>query len=378
MIKIALIGGLGSIGKQTLNVVRRHSDRFKIISLATGRATEEFYSAVKEFSPIIATAEKEEYIPSDKINGTEFYFGKDAFLNAIIKEADVLFVSVVGFIGLKAVLKGIETNKKIALANKECLVCGGDLVMKKAREKGVDVIPVDSEHSAIFQALSFNREKKYKKLILTASGGAFRDLTRKELENVSVFDALKHPNWKMGAKITVDSATMVNKGFEFIEAKHLFNASDNQIEVVLHRESIVHSMVEFEDNSVIAELSYPSMELPITLALTYPERITSDVESLDFSKIRSLTFDKLEEGRYPCFDIVKKCAAYKRGYPLVVNAANEVLVNAFLTGKIKFTDIEKHLDKTVNAFHGEELSSFEEMEILDEKIRKQTEKEIEE
>ena len=378
MIKIALIGGLGSIGKQTLNVVRRHSDRFKIISLATGRATEEFYSAVKEFSPIIATAEKEEYIPSDKINGTEFYFGKDAFLNAIIKEADVLFVSVVGFIGLKAVLKGIETNKKIALANKECLVCGGDLVMKKAREKGDDEIPVDSEHSAIFQALSFNREKKYKKLILTASGGAFRDLTRKELENVSVFDALKHPNWKMGAKITVDSATMVNKGFEFIEAKHLFNASDNQIEVVLHRESIVHSMVEFEDNSVIAELSYPSMELPITLALTYPERITSDVESLDFSKIRSLTFDKLEEGRYPCFDIVKKCAAYKRGYPLVVNAANEVLVNAFLTGKIKFTDIEKHLDKTVNAFHGEELSSFEEMEILDEKIRKQTEKEIEE
>ena len=373
MIKIALIGGLGSIGKQTLNVVRRYPDRFKIISLATGRATKEFFDVVKEFSPTVATAETvvDEIKENQK---TTFYFGKDSFLQAIIKEADILLISVVGFVGLKALLRGIETNKKIALANKESLVCGGEFVMNYAKEKGVEIVPIDSEHSAIFQALNFNKEKKYKKLILTASGGAFRDKTREELKRVTAKEALNHPNWKMGAKITVDCATMVNKGFEFIEAKRLFNAKDQEIEVVLHRESIVHSMVEFEDNAIIAQMSYPTMELPITLALTYPERVPSDVLSIDFSKMRTLTFEELKEGSYPCFDIVKECAKKEMGYPLVVNAANEVLVKAFLDGKINYLDIEKYLKKTVDDFAGETLSSFEEMELLDIKIRGKTEK----
>ncbi|MBR2615019.1 MAG: 1-deoxy-D-xylulose-5-phosphate reductoisomerase [Clostridia bacterium] len=376
MIKIALIGGLGSIGKQTLNVVRRHSDKFKIISLATGRATKEFFDVVMEFAPLVATAETMVDEPI-KVDGTEFYFGKDAYLNAIIKEADILVISVVGFIGLKAVLKGLETNKKIALANKECLVCGGDLVMKKALENGVTIIPIDSEHSAIFQALSFDKNRKYKNLILTASGGAFRDKNREELKTVKAKDALKHPNWDMGAKITIDSATMVNKGFEFIEAKHLFNATNDQIKVVLHRESIIHSMVEFEDNAIIAELSYPSMEIPISLALTYPERVTGDVNSLDFTKLGTLTFEELKEGRYPCFDIVKRCALEGKGYPLVVNASNEVLVKAFLEDRIAFLDIERYLEETINGFSGKDLSSFEEMEELDLLIREKTTKIIE-
>ncbi|MBE5756794.1 MAG: 1-deoxy-D-xylulose-5-phosphate reductoisomerase [Clostridiales bacterium] len=376
MIKIGLIGGLGSIGKQTLNVVRRHSDKFKIVSLATGRATKEFFDAVNEFSPMVATAESLLENPIKK-EGTDFYFGRDAYLNAVIKEADVLIISVVGFIGLKAVLKGLETNKRIALANKECLVCGGDIIMKKAKENGVTIIPIDSEHSAIFQALSFDVNRKYKNLILTASGGAFRDKSREELVGVKAKDALKHPNWDMGAKITIDSATMVNKGFEFIEAKHLFNAKNDQIKVVLHRESIIHSMVEFEDNAILAQLSYPSMEIPISLALTYPERVTGDVGSLDFTKLGTLTFEELKEGRYPCFDIVKLCAEYGRGYPLVVNASNEVLVKAFLEDKIAFLDIEKYLKKTIDSFSGKNFSSFEEMEELDLLIREKTTKIIE-
>ncbi len=350
MKKIALIGSTGSIGRQVLNVVRDNPDKFEIVSLAGGNSRERFLEQVKEFKPRVATL-IEECQTKDYPN-TEFYFGENAYTQAIVSEADVVVVSLVGFTGIIAVLDAIKKGKNIALANKESLVVGGELVTKSAKEKGVSIVPIDSEHSAIWQALNFDFNKPFKKLILTASGGAFRDLTKEQLKHVTVADALKHPNWNMGSKITVDCATMVNKAFEIIEAKWLYNTSFDKIDVIIHRESIIHSMVEFNDNSVIAQMSYPSMELPIQIALGYPQRFKSSVDSLDFSKIKSLTFSTPDKELYPCFELVKECAVKGGTYTAVINGANDTAVDLFLKGKIKYSDIYVALKNAVDTFDG--------------------------
>ena len=352
MKKIALIGSTGSIGKQTLSVVRRYPEKFKIVSLAAGKNVGDFLQQVQEFKPQVATlssAPNGIEIP----NGVEFFSGEDAFKNAIIDDADIVVVALVGFKGLIAVLDAIEKGKDIALANKESLVVGGELVMQKAKEKGVKIMPVDSEHSAVWQALGFDYEKEFKKIILTCSGGAFRDFTKEQLQRATASDALRHPNWLMGAKITVDCATLINKAFEVIEAKWLYNTTFNKIDVIIHRESIIHSMVEMLDGSVMAQLSYPTMELPIQLALTYPERFDAGVKSLDFKTLKSLSFEEVDHDRFPCFNLVLEAGKYGNGFPAAVNAASEVAVNLFLKGAISYNDIYKAIYGTMQAFYGE-------------------------
>ena len=261
-------------------------------------------------------------------------------------------------------LAAIEAGKDVALANKESLVVGGDLVLARARAKGVNILPVDSEHSAIWQCLHFDRAAPYARIILTASGGALRDLPLGRLSSVTAAEALAHPNWKMGAKITLDCATMLNKGFEVIEAMHLYGAALSQIEVLIHRESIVHSMVEFADGAVLAQMSVPSMELPIQLALTWPERLDCALPRVDFAKLGALHFSSVDEARYPCFRLALAAAERGGGYPCALNAAGEVAAEAFLNGRIRYTDIapliEEALSAPVPAAHG-----YAELEALD-------------
>ncbi len=352
MKKIALIGSTGSIGKQTLSVVRRHPDKFKIVSLAAGSNAGEFLSQVEEFKPSVATLACQNISVFEKAKGTEFYFGEDAFKEAIIEQADVVVVALVGFKGILAVLDAIEKEKDIALANKESLVVGGELVMEKAREKGVKIMPIDSEHSAVWQAMGFDFSTPFSKIILTASGGAFRDLTKKELDSVTAKEALKHPNWNMGAKITVDCATLINKAFEVIEAKWLYNTTFDKIDVIIHRESIIHSMVEFNDGAILAQMSYPSMELPIQLALTYPERVDTGIKPLDFASLKKLTFEEIDHERFPCFNLILEVAKEGGLFPAVANGANEIAVELFLKGKISYKDIYKSIYGAVQSFDG--------------------------
>ena len=341
MKKIALIGSTGSIGRQVLQVVDKHPESFKIVSLCANKNAKLLSEQISRYKPVIATltdslaAQNIKNLPTN----TTFYYGENSMLHAVCECADIVFVAVTGFAGLKAVLSAINQGKTVALANKESLVCGGELVTRLAKEKGVQIIPVDSEHSAIWQCLDFDREKPFEKLILTASGGAFRDLPLENLDSVTAEDALKHPNWDMGKKITIDCATMVNKAFEVIEAKWLFNTTYDKIDVLVHPQSIVHSMVSFRDGSVIAQLARADMKLPIALALTYPERFEVSSDKLSLVG-KSLDFLSLDDNRYPCFSIVMEAA--KRGgvYPCAVSCANEVAVEYFLQGKIKFSKIQ--------------------------------------
>ena len=352
MKKIALIGSTGSIGQQVLNVVDLNRDKFEIISLSANVNYSLLQDQILRYKPKIATLS--DSLSAQKINNlppeTLFYYGENSMLHAVDESADLVVVAVTGFAGLKAVLQAISQGQTVALANKESLVCGGELVTKLAKEKGVKILPIDSEHSAIWQCLSFDTQKPFEKLILTASGGAFRDIPIENLSSVTKEDALKHPNWNMGNKITVDCATLVNKAFEVIEARWLYNADFSKIDTIIHRESIIHSMVEFEDNSVIAQLSYPTMEIPIALALDNSLRLKSNVSSLDFAKLSSLHFEEIDKNKFPCFDAV--VSAGKKGglYPAVANAVNEVAVDAFLNGKIVYKDFYSLIDGALNAY----------------------------
>ncbi len=364
MKKIALIGSTGSIGKQTLSVVRRHKDKFKIVSLAAGNNVGEFLSQVNEFKPQVATLNKQ--VEAGKLpSETEFFFGENAFTNAIIADADIVVVAVVGFKGIIAVLDAISKGKDIALANKESLVVGGELVVKTAREKGIKITPIDSEHSAVWQALNFNFNAPFKKIILTASGGAFRDKTKEEMAFLTAKDALLHPNWNMGAKITIDCATLVNKAFEVVEAKWLYNTTLDKIDVIIHRQSIIHSMVELIDGSVIAQMSYPDMQLAIQLALSYPERLETDIKSLNFAAIQNLSFEKVDNERFPCFELVLQSAKTGGLYPAVANGANEQAVELFLEGKITYNDIYKGIYGALQAFDGPSHVHLDDLEDAD-------------
>lgn len=369
MKKIALIGSTGSIGRQTLSVVRRNPDKFQIVSLAGGNNAGEFLSQVKEFKPQVATLKKE-VDASELPKQTEFFFGENAFTNAIISQADVVVVALVGFKGIIAVLDAIEKGKDVALANKESLVVGGQLVMQKAKEKGVKISPIDSEHSAVWQALNFDFDAKFKKIILTASGGAFRDYTAEQLALATPGDALKHPNWDMGNKITIDCATLVNKAFEVVEAKWLYNTSFDKISVIIHRESIIHSMVEFDDGAVLAQMSYPSMELPIALALSYPERLSSNISSLDLGKLKSLSFEEVDHARFPCFNLILDSAKAGGTCPAVANGANEQAVELFLQGKIGYNDIYKGIYGALQSYFGSSHVQIDHLLEADEFARK--------
>ena len=337
MKKIALVGSCGSIGRQVADVVRRSAVEFSLCALISNRSLETFNAQIAEFKPSFAVltdrdAAKGIIAPFE----TKVLSGEDGALEALGEcGADIVFVACGGFAGLKYSLKAVETGARLALANKETLVCGGDIIMPLVGE----LVPVDSEHSAIWQCLNFERRAPFERLIITASGGPFRGRKFADLKGVKAADALRHPTWKMGAKITVDSATLLNKGYEIIEAHHLYNAPYSRIEAVIQPQSIVHSMVEFADGAVLAQLSNPSMELPIQLALTYPGRCRSGVTKMDFTRAFSLDFMPLERGQYPMYDLALECGRRGGIMPTVLNAASEIAVGAFLRDAIGFTDI---------------------------------------
>lgn len=357
MKKIALIGSTGSIGRQVLNCVDRHSDKFKIVSLTAHSNAGLLGEQIEKYKPEIAVLTNPENLSKlSSIGNTNLYYGENALVHAVCESADIVVVAVVGFCGLKAVIEAIKMDKIIALANKESLVCGGEIVNKLLKEHPKSkILPVDSEHSALWQSLGLDFNRPFKKLILTASGGAFRNLSLKELRFVKARDALKHPNWLMGKKITVDCATMVNKGLEVMEAMYLYNCPLEKVDVVIHPESIIHSMVEYEDSAIVAQMAYPSMEIPIQLALSYPERFKTDVESYNFFE-KPLTFKPVDLEKYPCFDLAIKSA--KEGYnaPCILSSANEVAVELFLQDKIEYLAIKDYLDYALQTVKRQEVS----------------------
>lgn len=347
---IALIGSTGSIGKQVCSVVRRHGEQFKIQSLVANSSAEAFLEQVWEFRPeyaALANEEEGKRIAGQIPQGVKFSYGKHAAEEGV-NYGDVAFIAATGFAGLRYTLKAIELKKDIALANKETLVCGGELVMRKIRETGINLMPVDSEHSALWQALHFRLNAPFRRLIITASGGPFYGYAREQLETVTPSSALKHPTWQMGAKITIDSATLLNKGFEVIEAKWLYDAPLEKIHTVVQPESIIHSMVEFDDGGILAQMSYPTMELPIQLALTYPNRLDCGLKPLDFEKLGAIRFLPLERKKFPCFDLALTAAENGDNYPCALNAAGEIAVRAFLDGRISFLAIAETMEEVLS------------------------------
>ena len=371
MKKISILGSTGSIGTQTLDVVRANRDKFEVVAISANSSINLLLEQIKEFKPKYVAVYNEasakvlkEMIPSD-IN-IEVLSGMEGLVAiSSLDEIDVLLTAIVGMIGLVPTLEAIKKGKTIALANKETLVTAGQLVMEEAKKNNVKILPVDSEHSAIFQCLNGENNKEIESLILTASGGPFRGKTKSELLNVTKNEALKHPNWSMGRKISIDSSTLMNKGLEVIEAKWLFDVNTDKIDVVVHPQSIIHSMVQFVDSSIIAQMGCPDMKLPIQYALTYPDRILNDFERLDFSKLNSLTFEKPDLETFPCLKLAYDSLNMGGTYSAVLNAANEVLVNEFLEDKIGFYDIPYYIEKTLDAHKSISKPSLEEILHID-------------
>ena len=341
MKKISILGSTGSIGTQTIDIVRLNSD-VEVVGLSAHKNIDLLEKQIREFKPQVASIWEEDdaKLLKDRVKDIDvrIVFGMEGLIEvACINESDIIVTAVVGMIGIQPTIAAIKAKKNIALANKETLVCAGHIIMPLAREMNINIYPVDSEHSAIFQCLDKNNPVK--KILLTASGGPFRGFTKEELKNVTLEDALKHPNWSMGKKITIDSATMINKGLEIIEASHLFDMDIDDIEVVIQKESIIHSMVEFKDNGIIAQLGTPDMKLPISYALFYPERRYISEARVDFNTLSTINFSKPDP---EVFEGLKMAiSAGKRGgsAPTVLNAANEWAVDKFLNNKIKFIDI---------------------------------------
>ncbi|MGV3465850.1 MAG: 1-deoxy-D-xylulose-5-phosphate reductoisomerase [Heyndrickxia sp.] len=352
MKKISLLGATGSIGTQTLDVIRKHPDKFRLVAFSVGKNIDLARKIISEFNPDLVSVQlKSDYdqLKMELGSTTKFSYGEDGLVEvAVYEKSDILVNAVLGSIGLFPTLQAIKARKVIAIANKETLVTAGHLVMEEAKKQQVLLLPVDSEHSAIFQCLQGEQDRDIERLIITASGGSFRDKSREELIGVSVKDALSHPNWSMGAKITIDSATMMNKGLEVIEAHWLFNLPFEKIDVLQHRESIIHSMVEFQDGSVKAQLGTPDMRVPIQYALSYPDRITLPAsEKLDLSKIGTLHFERMDFERFYALKLAYEAGRAGGTMPTVLNAANEVAAGAFLNERISFLQIDELVEKAL-------------------------------
>ncbi|MFT8391009.1 MAG: 1-deoxy-D-xylulose-5-phosphate reductoisomerase [Sporolactobacillus sp.] len=367
---ISLLGATGSVGMQTLQVIREHPDKFAVAAFAFGSNSDKALPLIREFKPNLvavkdqATADKLAFELGDSVR---IVSGMQGMIEAAVFEKSDTFVNaVLGSIGLEPTLSAIDAGKTIALANKETLVTAGHLVMARAKRAGAAILPVDSEHSAIFQSMQGQDKARITRLILTASGGSFRDKTREQLKDVTVQQALCHPNWSMGKKITVDSATLMNKGLEVIEAHWLFDMPFNQIDILIHRESIIHSLVEYADHSQIAQLGMPSMLVPIQYALTYPKRLElKQTKRLNLWEMGALHFQKVDEERFPCIRLAYSAGRAGGSYPTVLNAANEVAVQAFLNGIIRFLDIEACVKDALDAHQRNEASSLEAIETTD-------------
>lgn len=341
---IAILGSTGSIGRQALDVVRQHKDRFEVELLTANNSSELLIRQALEFMPanvVICNESKyQEVADALQPHDIKVFTGMDSVCALVRSEdIDIVLTALVGFSGLRPTVSAIEAGKIIALANKETLVAGGSVVMALAKKHNAPILPVDSEHSAIFQCLMGAAGNPLTRIHLTASGGPFRSWTKEEITAVTRNEALKHPQWKMGAKITIDSATMMNKGFEMIEAKWLFDTEPEKINIVVHPQSIIHSMVEFADGAVIAQMGHPDMREPIQYALSFPERLTLDNKKLDFAELGSLTFEKPDMDKFPCLALAFEAIGRGGNIPCAMNAANEAAVAAFLQDRIRFYDI---------------------------------------
>lgn len=353
MKNLSILGSTGSIGTSALDIVRMHPDRFQVKAMTAANNIEYFSRQIKEFKPEIVCVLNEEKASelSRTLKGScrpEIIFGEPGYIEAATyKKSDMVLLAMVGAAGLKPALCAIEAKKQIALANKETLVMAGEIVMAKAIENNVEIMPVDSEHSAIFQCLKGNRRKDLKKIFLTASGGPFRKKPFDEFKNITLVDALNHPTWNMGDKITIDSSTLMNKGLEIIEAVHLFDVTHKQIEVIVHPQSIVHSMVGFKDGSIMAQMGQPDMKGAISYALSEPQRLDLQIDFPSFADIGSLIFEKPDTQKFPSLEFSFEACKQKGTLPAVLNAANEVAVEAFLGKRIGFLDIFRLIERTM-------------------------------
>lgn len=366
MKKIVVLGSTGSIGTQTLQIAREQKDKLQIVALAAGKSVEKMEEQIREFTPAYAVMWTEEASKDLAVRvkdlPVKILCGMEGLLTIVaLPEADIVVTAMVGMIGLRPTIAAMEAGKTIALANKETLVTAGHLIMPLSKKLNVPILPVDSEHSAIFQSLNGEPKDKVSKILLTASGGPFRGRKKEELTNIQVEDALKHPNWSMGQKITIDSATMVNKGLEVMEAGWLFDVGPEQIKVVVHPQSIIHSMVEYVDGAVIAQLGVPDMKLPIQYALFYPDRLFRKDETLDFYKLAQMTFQEPDLDTFTGLKLAFEAFRAGGSMPTVYNAANEKAVSLFLNRKIKFLEIPEIIGEAMSRHTNIENPSLEEI-----------------
>lgn len=373
MKKIIILGSTGSIGTQSLDVIKNNSQEYKCVAISANTSVDMLINQMEEFeisNICVGSEESANELRNKYKKEINLYIGIEGMCKMVREiDADMVITSVVGIAGLLPTMEAIYSGKNIALANKETLVTGGELVMKAAKDRGVQIIPVDSEHSAVFQALNGENSKNIDKIILTASGGPFRGKDFNYLENVTLDQALNHPNWTMGKKITIDSATMMNKGLEVIEAKWLFDVEAKDIDVLVHPQSIVHSMVQYVDGSVIAQLGISDMRIPIQYALTYPERKVNNLNKLDLAEISTLTFEKIDKNAFKCFDLAMQSLNEGGSFPCVLNAANEIAVDLFLKRKIGFNDIYRIIDKQLELHNKIKFDNVESIVKLDKEIR---------
>jgi 1-deoxy-D-xylulose-5-phosphate reductoisomerase len=375
---LVILGSTGSIGRQALDVVRTLPGELRVVGLVAYRDVDRLGEQMQEFRPEAAAMIDPDAARRlrERCNGTgcQIYGGiEGAEAVAVWESGQCVLSALVGAAGLRPTLAAIQAGKDIALANKETLVAAGEIVMKEVEERGVQLIPVDSEHSALFQCLHGEGKNNVKRLILTASGGPFVDWTKEQLEEATVEQALKHPNWRMGNKITVDSATLMNKGLEVMEAHYLFGVDPKQIDVVIHRQSIIHSLVEFADNSIKAQLGVPDMRLPIQYALLYPSRVAGNAPPCDLLQCQPLTFEPPDEERFPCLRLARQALTLGGAQPAAMNAANEVAVQAFLDRRIKFTDVPRTIAQTLEQFEPRPYSDVSEVLEADQAARRRAE-----
>ena len=380
MKNISILGSTGSIGTQTLELVRQFPDEFKVVGLSTNKNYDLLLKQIKEFRPkAVAIMDKTQVDNLLNFSSCQVYSGIEG-LNKIaaLQEADTIINSLVGSIGVEPTYNAIRAKKNVALANKETLVAAGSVIMDEVKKNNVNLMPIDSEHSAIFQCLNGENINEVEKITITCSGGPFKKYTKEQMENATAKDALKHPTWKMGAKITIDSATWMNKGFEVIEAHWLYNIGYDRIKVIIHPQSIVHSLVEFRDKSVIAQLGLPDMKVPIQYALSYPKRFQSMQKSLDLAEIKQLDFLEPDLERFPCLKYAYDAGTIGGTLPCVMNAANEIAVHAFLDSKIRFPDIARLIKKAMDTHNAIKDPSLKDILNVDKKIKEETKKIIEE
>ena len=369
--RIAILGSTGSIGVQSLNVIDKYPELFDVVLLSAFNNRELLEKQILRFSPKFAFIQKGN---TTLLNKTKIYNSLAPLSDLeTYKDVDIVINGIVGLAGLAPTIAALQAKATLATANKESIICAGDIINKIAKDNGAKIIPIDSEHSTIFQCIGDDIDN-VKKIILTASGGAFRDFNKQKISKLKAKDALIHPTWKMGDKVTIDSATMMNKGMEIIEAKYLFNV-DN-IEVIGHNESIVHSMVEMKDGSFIAGLSAPNMSLPIQYALTYPKRINIKQPSLDFKTVKSLNFFNIDLERFPCLKIAQEVACCGMEKAVIMNSANEILVNAYLRDIVKFYDIPLIIEKALNHFYRDKVITLDDIYRIDSIVREYTIKQV--